>query len=58
MLDPIAQRGPAGRRVVNLPDCASVPALEAGLQAYFSFYNHDRPHQSLNYRAPAEVHFA
>ena len=27
------------------------------LTAYFDFYNHERPHQSLNYRTPAEEHF-
>ena len=30
---------------------------QAGLSAYFDFYNHERPHQSLNYRTPAEEHF-
>ena len=30
--------------------------LEAGLQCYFAFYNHERPHQSLNYAAPGKVH--
>jgi putative transposase len=35
----------------------SVPDLEQGLAAYFRFYNHERPHQSLSYRTPAEVHF-
>lgn len=34
----------------------SVPELERGLAAYFRFYNAERPHQSLDYRAPAEVH--
>jgi len=36
----------------------TVPDLEAGLQDYFQFYNHERPHQSLEYRTPAEVHHA
>ena len=27
----------------------------AGLDAYFSFYNTQRPHQALGYRTPAEV---
>jgi len=27
----------------------------AGLDAYFSFYNNQRPHQALGYRTPAEV---
>jgi len=30
--------------------------LEAGLAAYFAFYNDERPHQALAYRRPAEVH--
>jgi putative transposase len=39
-----------------LKDYATVPALAQGLERYFQFYNHDRPHQSLAYRTPAEVH--
>ncbi len=35
----------------------TVPQLHLGLTAYFNFYNHERPHQSLNYRTPAEEHF-
>ena len=35
---------------------ATVPELEAGLKAYFDFYNGVRPHQSLGYRTPATVH--
>ena len=42
---------------IYLEEYASVPALDAGLERYFHFYNHDRPHQSLQYRTPAEVHF-
>jgi putative transposase len=30
-----------------------VPELQAGLKAYFPFYNEVRPHQSLDYRTPA-----
>src|SRR3954470_10254801 len=41
---------------VYLRGCEAVPALERGLAAYFCFYNHERLHQSLAYRAPAEVH--
>jgi putative transposase len=29
-----------------------------GLAEYFRFYNHERPHQSLSYRTPAEVYHA
>ena len=43
---------------IYINDYATVLALDQGLQRYFSFYNHDRPHQSLEYRVPAEVHFA
>lgn len=28
-----------------------------GIARYLRFYNHDRPHQSLDYRTPAEVYF-
>ena len=28
-----------------------------GIKEYFKFYNEKRPHQSLNYLTPAEVHF-
>jgi putative transposase len=34
----------------------AVPALQSGLQVYFPFYNEERPHQSLDYRTPAEVY--
>ena len=28
---------------------------KAGIDAYFHFYNNQRPHQALGYRTPAEV---
>ena len=28
------------------------------IKQYFHFYNHQRPHQSLNYLTPAEVYFS
>lgn len=43
---------------IYLKDYASVPDLDAGLDTYFQFYNNERLHQSLDYRTPAEVHFA
>ena len=43
---------------IYLQDYLTVPALEAGLGSYFRLYNYERPHQSLDYRTPAEVHFA
>jgi putative transposase len=42
---------------IYLKDYDSVPALQRGLHDYFQFYNHVRPHQSLAYRTPAEVHY-
>ena len=42
---------------IYLKEYATVPALGAGLHSYFTFYNTERPHQSLGYRTPAEVHF-
>jgi putative transposase len=43
---------------IYLKDYVTVPALVRGLDSYFQLYNDDRPHQSLAYRTPAEVHFA
>lgn len=43
---------------IYLQDYLTVPELDAGLGHYFRFYNQERPHQSLAYRTPAEVHFA
>jgi putative transposase len=43
---------------IYLKEYATVPELDAGLADYFRFYNHERPHQSLAYRTPAEIHFA
>jgi putative transposase len=43
---------------IYLKDYTSVPELATGLTNYFIFYNHERLHQSLGYRTPAEVHFA
>ena len=34
----------------------TVPQLTAGLGRYFPFYNEERPHQSLEYQAPARVY--
>ena len=41
-----------------LKDYPTVLDLEQGLNHYFTFYNQERPHQSLEYQTPAEVHFA
>jgi len=42
---------------IHLRSYDHVPEVEAGLQRYFHFYNHERPHQSLGYKTPAEVYF-
>ena len=42
---------------VYLKDYEGVDEARRGLGAYFGFYNTDRPHQSLGYRTPAEVHY-
>jgi len=39
-------------------ECETVRALSAGLADYFNLYNYARPHQSLGYATPADVHFA
>jgi len=35
----------------------SMKDVRLGLKRYFEFYNNRRPHQSLDYRTPAEVYF-
>jgi putative transposase len=42
---------------VYLHDYADGAEAKRRLKAYFDFYNHHRPHQSLGYRTPAEVYF-
>lgn len=41
---------------VYLKDYASVTEARAGIERYFRFYNHERLHQSLDYRTPAAVY--
>jgi putative transposase len=41
---------------VYLKDYASVTEARAGIQRYFQFYNHERLHQSLDYRTPAAIY--
>jgi len=36
----------------------SVAEVKLALKKYFNYYNHERLHQALDYRTPAEVHFA
>lgn len=42
---------------VYLHDYLNVDEARQGLSEYFDFYNYRRRHQSLNYRAPAELYF-
>ncbi len=43
---------------VYLKDYESVTEAKAGIERYFRFYNHDRLHQSLDYRTPAAIWLA
>ncbi len=42
---------------VYLKDYDRVPAVMAGLGAYFAFYNTERLHQALGYRTPERVYY-
>jgi len=42
---------------IYLKEYASAEVLRKAIKAYFDFYNFERPHQSLERRTPAEVHF-
>ena len=41
---------------IYLKDYQNVPELLQGLRDYFEFYNHERPHQGLDYQTPAAVY--
>ena len=43
---------------VYINDYETVRDAKEGISGYMSFYNWERPHQSLGYRTPAEVYFA
>lgn len=43
---------------IYLKGYTTVSELYVGLTNYFEFYNHSRPHQSLNYATPARVYLA
>jgi len=43
---------------VYLKEYATLKEAEAGIAAYFTFYNAIRPHQALAYQTPEQVHFA
>lgn len=42
---------------VYLRDYADAAELQTGLQSYFDFYCHERPHSSLGFRTPAEAYW-
>jgi len=42
---------------IYLNEYDSVQSVKAGIDDYFEFYNHQRYHQSLGYKRPAEVYF-
>ena len=42
---------------VYLKSYDTMEEARESLTAYFHFYNHSRPHQSLHYKTPAEVYF-
>jgi putative transposase len=42
---------------IYLKDYRAVPEAEEGIAQYFTLYNQERLHQSLNYQTPAEVYF-
>ena len=42
---------------VYLRDYANPREARLGLTRYFDFYAHQRPHQALGYRTPAQVYF-
>jgi len=42
---------------VYLHDYDSPREARQGIEHYLNFYNYERPHQSLDYSTPAEVHF-
>lgn len=43
---------------IYLNDYDDVNELKTAVKHYIEFYNHTRPHQSLDYKTPAEVYFS
>ncbi len=41
---------------VYLKDYNTAQDVKASLERYFKFYNHERQHQSLNYKTPHEIY--
>lgn len=42
---------------IYINEFGSVDQLRKALKKYFSFYNHERPHQSFNGQTPAEIYY-
>lgn len=42
---------------IYIKDYQTVMELSAGLDAFFQFYNTEKPHQSLNNRTPSMVYY-
>ncbi len=42
---------------IYLKDYQTIREVILGIEEYFNFYNYKRPHQSLDYKTPAEVYF-
>lgn len=42
---------------IFIKDYGSPLEAEDGIRQYIQFYNHERPHQSLNYKTPAQIYF-
>ena len=42
---------------VYIHDYTSPREARQALTRYFAFYNHERPHQALDYQTPASVYF-
>ena len=42
---------------VYLQNYQIVPEAKKSFKNYFNFYNNERPHQSLGYKTPREIHY-
>lgn len=42
---------------IYLKDYATPREVRIGVANWLEFYNHERPHQSLNYKTPAQIYF-
>jgi len=42
---------------VHIKNYQNVHEVKQGISSYMTFYNQERPHQSLNYKTPVEIYF-